>query len=99
MSGLDTVKVIVDAERQAARIIEDANVQASNIRKGIATRIQEQRRQMLDSAKKDAQSITAQAEVEGKLEAETYQKESEKTLQALISKASAKKEATVEWLA
>ena len=98
MSGLDTVKIIVDAERQAAQVIEDANAQAASIRKGIGTRIQEQRQQMLDAARKDAAAIVSRAEEEGKLEAETYQKESAQALQSLVAKASARKDATVEKL-
>ena len=98
MSGLDTVKIIVDAERQAAKIIEDANARAGDIRKGIGTGIQEQRQQILEAARKDAAAIVARAEEEGKLEADAYQKESAQALQALVAKASARKDAAVEKL-
>jgi len=98
MSGLETVKVIVDAERQAAKIIDDANAQAANIRKGIGTGIQEQRQQMLEAARKDAAAIVARAEAEGKLEADAYQKESAQALQVLVAKASTRKDAAVEKL-
>ena len=98
MSGLETVKVIVDAERRAAKIIEDANAQAANIRKGIGAGIQEQRQRMLEAARKDAAAIVARAEEEGKLEADACQKESAQALQALVAKASARKDAAVEKL-
>ena len=98
MSGLETVKIIVDAERQAAKIIEDATTQAANIRRGIEPRIQMERQKTLADARKEATSITAHAEEEGKLEAERYEKESVQTLRDVVTKASAKKEATVDKL-
>jgi len=98
MSGIETVKVIVDAERQAAKIVEDAMTQAATIRKKIDSLIQEQRQQMLADAKKEAAAIAARAEEEGRLEAESLEKESAQMLQDLVAKASAKKDATVEKL-
>jgi F0F1-type ATP synthase membrane subunit b/b' len=98
MSGIETVKVIVDAERQAAKIIDDATVTAATIRKRIDSLIQEQREQMLSEAKKEAVAITARAEEEGKLEAETFEKESGEMLGDLVARASGKKDATVNKL-
>jgi F0F1-type ATP synthase membrane subunit b/b' len=98
MSGVETVRVIVDAERQAAKIIDDAMTTAATIRKRLDSLIQEQRQQMLSEAKGEAAAIVARAEQEGKLEAETSEKESVKMLGDLIAKASGKKHATVEKL-
>jgi F0F1-type ATP synthase membrane subunit b/b' len=98
MSGIETVKVIVDAERQAAKIIDDAMVDAAAIRKRIDSLILDQHQQMLSEAKKEAAAIAARAEEEGKLEAERSEKESVGMLSDLVAKASAKKDATVEKL-
>ena len=98
MSGLETVKVIVDAERQAAKIIQDAEATAANIRKKIDSLIQQQRTEMLATAKKEAAALVQQAEVEGKREAENYEKESAVRIRELITQASSKKSATVEKL-
>ena len=98
MSGIETVKTIVDAERQAAKIIDDAMVSAAAIRKRIDSLILEQHQQMLSEARKEAAAIAARAEEEGKLEAERSEKESVEMLSDLVAKASAKKDATVEKL-
>jgi F0F1-type ATP synthase membrane subunit b/b' len=98
MSGIETVKIIVDAERQAAKMIDDAMTTAATIRKRIDSVIQEQRQQMLSEARKEAAAIAARAEEEGKLEAETCEKESVEMLGDLVVKASGKKDATVEKL-
>ena len=98
MSGIETVKVIVDAEKQAAKMIEDATTKASAIRKSLDSLVQNQRQQMLAEAKKEAAGIAARAEEEGRLEAEQHEIEFKDTLQSLVAKASARKEATVEKL-
>ena len=98
MSGLETVKVIVDAEKQAAKIIQDAEATAANIRKKIDSLIQQQRTEMLATAKKEAAALVQQAEEEGKREAVNYEKESAVRIHELIAQASSKKNATVEKL-
>jgi vacuolar-type H+-ATPase subunit H len=98
MSGIETVKVIVDAEKQAAKMIDEATTEASAIRKKIDSLIQQQRQQMLAAAKEQAAAIAARAGDEGGLEAEQYERQSMQTLQALVARASAKKDATVEKL-
>jgi F0F1-type ATP synthase membrane subunit b/b' len=98
MSGIETVKVIVDAEKQAAKMIEDAMAEAAAIRKRIDSLIQQQRQQMLDEAKKQATAITARAGDEGKLEADKYEADAVQALRRLVDQASSKKDATVEKL-
>jgi F0F1-type ATP synthase membrane subunit b/b' len=98
MSGIETVKVIVNAEKQAAQIIHDAEATAANIRKKIDSLIQEQRTEMLATAKKEAAALVQQAEEEGRREAEKYEKESAVRTRELIEHASSKKNATVEKL-
>ena len=92
------MKVIVDAERQAAKMIDEATATAATIRKRIDSLIQEQREQMLSEARKKAAAIAARAEEEGKLEAKTCEKESAEMLDGLVAKASGKKDATVNKL-
>jgi len=98
MSGIDTVKVIVDAEKQAAKMIGDAMNEASAIRKRIDSLVLEQRQQMLVEARKEAADIAARAGEEGKREAEQFEKESTDALKSLVARASARKDSTVEKL-
>jgi len=98
MSGIETVKVIVNAEKQASKMIDEAMTEASAIRKRIDSIIQQQRQQMLAEAKKESAAIAARAGEEGKLEAEQYERESLQALKALVAQAHAKKDATVEKL-
>jgi len=98
MSGIETVKVIVDAEKQAAKLIEDATIKASAIRKSLDSIVQNKRQQMLAEAKKEAAGTAARAEEEGRLEAEQHETKFKEKLQSLVAKASARKEATVEKL-
>jgi len=98
MSGIETVKIIVDAEKQAAKMIDDAMTEAAAIRKRIDSLVQQQRQQMLAEAKKEADGIAARAGEEGRLEAEQFEKESLQALQGAIARASARKDATVEKL-
>jgi len=98
MSGIETVQVIVNAEKQAAKIVQDAEAKAADIRKKIDSLIQKQRTEMLATAKKEAVSIVQRAEEEGKREAESYEKESAVRIRELITKASSKKNTTVEKL-
>jgi len=98
MSGIETVKIIVDAERQAAKMIDDAMAEAAAIRKQIDCLIHQQRQQMLAEAKKEAAAISSRAGEEGKLEAAKYEMESAQGLQSLVARASSRKDATVDKL-
>ena len=98
MSGIETVKVIVDAEKRAAKMIDDAIAEATAIRKRIDSLIQQQRQQMLEDAKKQAAAIAARAGEEGRLEAGKYEDEAVQTLRRLVDQASSKKNIAVEKL-
>ena len=98
MSGIETVQVIVNAEKQAAKMVQDAEAKAAEIRKKIDSLIQEQRTEMLATAKKEAAALVQQAEEEGRREAESSEKESAVRIRELIARASLKKSATVEKL-
>lgn len=98
MSGIETIKIIVEAEKEATKILQDAQTKASGIRKRLDLLIQEQREETLRSAKKEAAVIVQRAEEEGKREAENYEKESGERIRQLVSKTSTKKNAAVDKL-
>jgi vacuolar-type H+-ATPase subunit H len=98
MSGIETVKIIVDAEKGAGQMLEKAHAKATEIRKELDSRIMEEREQILKAARKEAAAIVQRAEEEVKLEAESYAKESNQRTKQLVTKASAKKNAAVDKL-
>ena len=95
MSGIETVKIIVNAEKEAAKILDDAQKKATEIRKQLNTLIQQQREEILNPAKKEATSIVEDAEKKGKDDAENHGRESQDEMIKTISKASAKKDEAV----
>ena len=98
MSGIETVKIIVDAEKGAAEMLEKAHAKASEIRKGLEKRIRAEREEILKSAKKEAEAIVEQAKRDGKLEAEAYEKEAVLKTKAVVAKASTRKGPAVDKL-
>ena len=98
MSAIEAVKIIVDAEKEATRIVEEAQSKATQIRKGIDLRIQELRQQAFNDAKKEAAAIVQRAEEEGRVEADSVTREAERNIQALVTKASAKRNVAVDKL-
>ena len=69
MSGLETVKIIVDAEKEASKMLNDAQVKALEIRKQVDSMIGAEREKRLSKARKEAESLVQRAEAEGKEEA------------------------------
>ncbi len=98
MSGIETIKIIVEAEKEAGKILEDARMEASEIRKRLDSIIQEQREEILRSAKKEADAIMQRAEQEGRTEGESYEKESGERIRNLLSKASSRKGTAIDRL-
>jgi vacuolar-type H+-ATPase subunit H len=68
MSGLETVKIIVDAEKEASKMLNDARLKALEIRKQVDAMIIAEREKRLSSARKEAESLVRKAEAEGKAE-------------------------------
>ncbi len=95
MSGIETVKIIVDAEKEAAGMLEKAQATALEIRKGLDMRIKGEREHVLDAAKREAAIIVQRAEEEGKLEAVNLEKAASQQLKRLVESASAKKTTAV----
>jgi vacuolar-type H+-ATPase subunit H len=98
MSGIETVKIIVDAEKEAAEMLRKAHANATEIRKELDTRIKIEREKILKSARTEAAAIIEHAQNDGKLEAAAYEKEAEQKTSQVVSKASAKKGPAVDKL-
>ena len=98
MPGIDTVKIIVGAEKEATKILEDAQAKSAAVRQQLHHKIQQQREMILEAAKKQAADILQRAEEESKTEADNYEKTSEGSVRDLVTKASSKKNAAVEKL-
>lgn len=98
MSGIETVKIIVDAEKEAAEMLRRAEAKAMEIRKELGTRIKLEKDQVLKSARKEAAAIVERAQRDGKLEAEAYEKEAGQKIKQTITKSSAKKGNAVDKL-
>jgi len=89
MSGLETVKIIVDAEKEASKMLNEAQDKAVEIRQQVDVAIASEREKRLSKARNEAESIVQQAEVEGKAEAARLQKESEGRIKQDLQRASA----------
>jgi vacuolar-type H+-ATPase subunit H len=98
MSGLETIKIIVDAEKEASRMLEEAQRRAVEIRKQVDLTIELQRNEALDSAKRRASEITERADNDGRSEAEKVMRESSGKLRELVANALRKKESAVKAL-
>jgi len=88
MSGLETVKIIVNAEKEASKMLNEAEAKALEIRKQVDVAIAAEREKRLSKARKDAESILQQAEVEGKAEAGRVKTESMEKIKNELQKAS-----------
>jgi hypothetical protein len=98
MSGTEAIKIIVNSEREAAKMLADADTKALEIRKRLDSLIQVQRNEALNAAKKEAAALVQRAENEGKAESLEYEKDTENNIRAVVSRASAKKGEAVEKL-
>ncbi len=98
MSGIETVKVIVEAEKEASRVIEDAQTRAAETRKRLDPLIQHQREEVLGAARKEATALVQGAQDELKNEAQAFEKEAQSKLRETLSRASARKSLVVEKL-
>lgn len=98
MSGIETIKIIVDSEREAAKMLADADAKALEIRKRLDPLIQTQRNEAINAAKKEAATMVQRAENDGKAESQQYEKDAENKTRSVVSRASAKKGEAVEKL-
>jgi hypothetical protein len=98
MSGLETVKIIVDAEKEASNLLAQAEARALEIKRELDSQILKEREAKLAAARDKATAITQKAEADGKSEALRYAKESETRAREIIQRASARKTHTVKAL-
>ncbi len=98
MSGLETVKIIVDAEKEAAKILNEAQAKASEIRKQADVDLKPEKEVRLSKARTEAALLVQNAEVEGKSEALRHEEESRQKIKDELEKASAHRAAAVKAL-
>lgn len=98
MSGLEIVKIIVDAEKEARDLLAQAETNSLNIRKKVDSEINRERDEKLSAAKSEAKARLDKAETAGKAEAVQIEKESETRIKQLVQNASNKKTTTVKAL-
>jgi len=98
MSGIETVKVIVEAEKQAAEILADAHSRAETIRKRLDTLIEEQRMETVQAARKEATALVASAQSEAITEGQVFEKDAQSKIREMLDRASARKGLAVEKL-
>jgi F0F1-type ATP synthase membrane subunit b/b' len=98
LSGLETVKIIVNAEKEAATLLEQSQAKALEIRKQVNDLVLKEREEKLSTARKEAALIMQKAKAEGKAEALQYEKQSKIRIEELIQKASSKKSIAVKAL-
>ncbi len=98
MSGIETIKIIVDSEKEAARMLTDADAKALEIRKRLDSLIQIQRNEALNAARKEAAALVQKAENDGKTESQQYETDAQNKIRTVVSRASAKKDEAVEKL-
>jgi len=89
MSGRETVKIIVDAEKEASKMLNDAQAKALEIRKQVDVVVAVEREERLSKARKEAESVVQRAETESKAEAARLKDEAmERTKRSLQKAAS-----------
>jgi V/A-type H+/Na+-transporting ATPase subunit G/H len=98
MSGLETVKIIVDAEKEASKMLNDAQVKALEIQRQVDTAIAAEREKRLSKAKKEAESIVQRAESECKVEAARLREEAMEETKRNLQKAGSAHSAAVKAL-
>ena len=98
MSGIETIKIIVNSEKEAAKMLADADAKALEIRKRLDSLIQTQRNEALNTAKKEAAALVQRAESEGKSESQEYEKDAQNRTRSAVNRAMAKKSEAVEKL-
>jgi len=95
---LETVKIIVDAEKEASKMLNDAHVKAMEIRRQVDGAITAEREKRLSKARKEAESVVQRAETEGKLEAARLKEKSVEETKRNLQKAASAHPAAVKAL-
>ena len=99
MSGIETIKIIVDSEREALRKCWLTPMPKHwKFGKRLDSLIQTQRNEALNTAKKEAAAMVQRAENIAIAQSQQYEKDAENKTRSVISHASAKKGEAVEKL-
>ena len=98
MSGLETIKIIVDAEKEAEKLLDQSHARALEIKKELDGLILREREDKLAAARKEAASLLERAESESEREAVEYEKGSEGRIRELVERATAKKNDAIKAL-
>jgi len=98
MSGIETVKVIVEAEKEAAKILADAQTRAGEIRKRLDSLIEEQREETIRAAREEATALVANAQSEAISEGQVFEEDVQNKMREALGRASARKGLAVEKL-
>jgi hypothetical protein len=98
MSGIETIKIIVDAEKEAAKILADAQARTIAIRKTLGSLIEKQREETIRAAKREAEALVQNAESSSDAEAQDFEKHEKENIHQVIANAISKKEAAIEKL-
>jgi len=98
MSGIETVKVIVEAEKEAAKVLADADTRAREIRKRLDSLVQEQREEAIRAARKEATAIVANAQSAAITEGQVFEKDAQTKMHDMLDRASARKGLAVDKL-
>jgi len=98
MSGVETVKVIVEAEKEAAKILADAQTRAGEIRKRLDSLIEKQRDETIEAARKKATALVADAKSEAGIEGQAFEKDAKSKMREMLERASGRRGEAVEKL-
>ena len=98
MSGIETVKVIVEAEQEAAKILADAQTRAGEIRKGLDSQIEKDREETIQAARKKAATLVADAQSEAAIEGQLFEIGAKSKMREALGRASERRGEAVEKL-
>ena len=98
MSGIETVKVIVEAEKEAAKILADAQTRAGEIRKRLDSLIEKERDETIQTARKKAAALIADAQSEAAIEGQVFEKDAQSKMREALERASNRRGEAVEKL-
>jgi vacuolar-type H+-ATPase subunit H len=98
MSGIETVKVIVEAEKEAAKILADAQTRAGEIRKRLDSLIEKEREETTQAARKKAAALVADAQSQAAVEGQVFEKDAQSKMHEALERASERRGKAVEKL-
>ncbi len=98
MSQLRAIKSVVEAEREAKRIVEDAKMKEQDMRRELERRAKEKSKEILSKASVEAEKLIEEARSQGEREAAELMNHSAAKLKSDVERASRKKTNAMEAL-